>query len=183
MLGIIIGVVAVITMVSLGSGAQKRVQDRIQRLGPTLLSLYPGQSFMRGVASDVRVSLTIDDDTALANNARYVTDVVPELSRNLQVQKGTQNINVNVVGTTPNYVPVKNYTITAGRMFTAGGDAARRRVGGPGSAAPPMLNANAAAMIGQELLIRGLPFVLIRILSGQGSQGSLFHPADQILIP
>src|SRR3989442_2339142 len=108
MLGIIIGVGAVITMVALGSGAQKSVQDRIQALGPTLLSLYPGQSFIRGVASDVRVSLTIDDDTALANKARYITDSVPQLTRNLHGQKGTQNINVNIVGTTPNYVPVKN---------------------------------------------------------------------------
>ena len=183
MLGIIIGVGAVITMVALGSGAQKSVQDRIQALGPTLLSLYPGQSFMRGVASDVRVSLTIDDDTALANNARYVTDVVPELSRNLQVQKGTQNINVNVVGTTPNYVPVKNYTVTAGRMFTAGDDAARRRFAVLGSAVPTMLNANAAAMIGQELLIRGIPFEIIGILSEKGSQGSFSNPDEQILIP
>ena len=183
MLGIIIGVGAVITMVALGSGAQKSVQDRIQALGPTLLSLYPGQSFMRGVASDVRVSLTMDDDTALANNARYVTDVVPELSRNLQVQKGTQNINVNIVGTTPNYVPVKNYTITAGRMFTAGDDAARRRFAVLGSAVPNMLNANAAAMIGQELLIRGIPFEIIGILSEKGSQGSFFNPDEQILIP
>ena len=183
MLGIIIGVGAVITMVALGSGAQKSVQDRIQALGPTLLSLYPGQSFMRGVASDVRVNLTIDDDTALANNARYITDVVPELSRNLQVQKGTQNINVNIVGTTPNYVPVKNYTITAGRMFTAGDDAARRRFAVLGSAVPTMLNANAAAMIGQELLIRGIPFEIIGILSEKGSQGSFFNPDEQILIP
>src|SRR5216117_2139406 len=183
MLGIIIGVGAVITMIALGSGAQKSVQDRIQALGPTLLSLYPGQSFMRGVASDVRVSLTMDDDTALANNARYVTDVVPELSRNLQVQKGTQNINVNIVGTTPNYVPVKNYTITAGRMFTAGDDAARRRFAVLGSAVPNMLNANAAAMIGQELLIRGIPFEIIGILSEKGSQGSFFNPDEQILIP
>ena len=183
MLGIIIGVGAVITMVALGSGAQKSVQDRIQALGPTLLSLYPGQSFMRGVASDVRVSLTIDDDTALANNARYITDVVPELSRNLQVQKGTQNINVNIVGTTPNYVPVKNYTITAGRMFTAGDDAARRRFAVLGSAVPNMLNANAAAMIGQELLIRGIPFEIIGILSEKGSQGSFSNPDEQILIP
>ena len=183
MLGIIIGVGAVITMVALGSGAQKSVQDRIQALGPTLLSLYPGQSFMRGVASDVRVSLTMDDDTALANNARYVTDVVPELSRNLQVQKGAQNINVNIVGTTPNYVPVKNYTITAGRMFTAGDDAARRRFAVLGSAVPNMLNANAAAMIGQELLIRGIPFEIIGILSEKGSQGSFFNPDEQILIP
>src|SRR5204863_3256137 len=69
MLGIIIGVGAVITMIALGSGAQKSVQDRIQALGPTLLSVYPGQSFMHGVASGQRVSLTLDDDTALAKNA------------------------------------------------------------------------------------------------------------------
>src|SRR5207245_2122825 len=103
--------------------------------------------------------------------------------RHLQVQKGTQNINVTVLATTPNYVPVKNYTITAGRMFTAGDDAARRRFAVLGSAVPTMLNANAAAMIGQELLIRGIPFEIIGILSEKGSQGSFFNPDEQILIP
>jgi len=183
MLGIIIGVGAVITMIALGSGAQKSVQDRIQALGPTLLSVYPGQSFMRGVASDQRVSLTMDDDTALANNARYVTDVVPELTRNLQVQKGSQNINVNVLGTTPNYASVHNYTLPAGRMFTAGDDAARRRVAVLGSAIPDMLNANRDAIIGQEILIRAISFEVIGVLSEKGSQGSFSNPDEQILIP
>src|SRR5205814_691159 len=99
MLGIIIGVGAVITMIALGSGAQKAVQDRIQALGPTLLSIYPGQSFMRGVASGNRVSLTMDDDTALASNARYLGGVVPELSGNLQVPQDDQNIHARVMGT------------------------------------------------------------------------------------
>ncbi len=183
MLGIIIGVGAVITMIALGSGAQKSVQDRIQALGPTLLSVYPGQSFMRGVASDQRVSLTMDDDTALANHARYVTDVVPELTRNLQVQKGSQNINVNVLGTTPNYASVHNYTVPAGRMFTAGDDAARRRVAVLGSAIPDMLNANRDAIIGQEILIRAISFEVIGVLSEKGSQGSFSNPDEQILIP
>src|SRR2546428_8793449 len=131
---------------------------------------------MRGVASDVRVSLTIDDDTALANNARYITDVVPELSRNLQVQKGTQNINVNIVGTTPNYVPVKNYTVTAGRMFTAGDEVATRGLAVLGSALPTLLNANAPGLIRQELLILGIPFEIIGILSEKGAQGPFLHP-------
>src|SRR5213595_651433 len=183
MLGIIIGVGAVITMIALGSGAQKSVQDRIQALGPTLLSVYPGQSFMRGVASDQRVSITMDDDTALANNARYVTDVVPELTRNLQVQKGSQNINVNVLGTTPNYASVHNYTVPAGRPFTAGDDAARRRFAVIGSAVPDMLNANRDAIIGQEIMIRGISFEVIGVLSEKGSQGSFFNPDEQILIP
>ena len=183
MLGIIIGVGAVITMVALGSGAQKSVQDRIQALGPTLLSVYPGQSFMRGVASNNRVSLTLDDDTALAHNARYVSAVVPELGSNMQVQLGDQNINVTVLGTTPNYAPVHNYTMTAGRMFTAGDDGARRRVAVLGASVPQMLNSNGPAMIGQTILIRGIPLQVIGLLSEKGSQGSFFNPDEQILVP
>jgi len=183
MLGIIIGVGAVITMVALGSGAEHAVQERIQALGPTLLSVYPGQSFMRGVASGTRVSLTLDDDTALANNARYVRAVVPELTRNLQVQMGDQNINVNVVGTTPDYVPVHSYSLTAGRLFSAGDDAARRRVAVLGSSVPQMLGANREAVIGQEIEIRGIPFEVIGVLAEKGSQGSFFNPDEQILVP
>jgi putative ABC transport system permease protein len=182
MLGIIIGVGAVITMIALGSGAQKSVQDRIQALGPTLLSVNPGQSFNRGVASSSRVSLTLDDDTALANNARYVIAVVPELTSNLQVEMGDQNINVNVVGTTPNYVPVHTYTVTAGRMFTAGDDAARHRVAVLGSSVPAMLSSNRDAMIGQQILIRSIAFEIIGVLSEKGAQG-FSNPDEQILIP
>ena len=182
MLGIIIGVGAVITMIALGSGAQKSVQDRIQALGPTLLSVYPGQSFMRGVASNNRVSLTMDDDTALANNAQYVSAVVPELGSNLQVQMGDQNINVTVLGTSPLYVPVHSYTVTDGRGFTAGDDAARRRVAVLGASVPQMLNSNRAAMIGQQILIRSIAFEIIGVLSEKGAQG-FFNPDEQILIP
>ena len=182
MLGIIIGVGAVITMIALGSGAQRSVQDRIQALGPTLLNVNPGQSFNRGVASSSRVSLTLDDDTALANNARYVTAVVPELTSNLQVELGDQNINVNVVGTTPNYVPVHTYTVTAGRMFTAGDDAARRRVAVLGASVPTMLNSNRDATIGQQILIRSIAFEIIGVLSEKGAQGFV-NPDEQILIP
>ena len=88
MLGIIIGVGAVITMVALGTGARKSVQQRIQALGPDLLSIFPGQSFRGGVAFEQRVSLTIDDATALSREARFISAVVPELTRNLQVKRG-----------------------------------------------------------------------------------------------
>src|SRR3989442_411881 len=77
-LGIIIGVGAVITMIALGTGAKKAVQDRIQALGPTLLTVFAGQSFRGGIAMNNRVSLTMDDDTALANRAGYLVAVVPE---------------------------------------------------------------------------------------------------------
>jgi putative ABC transport system permease protein len=185
MLGIIIGVGAVITMVALGSGAQKAVQARIAALGPTLLSIYPGQSFRGGIAimSDQRVSVTVDDAQALARDARYVKAVVPEMTRNLQIKKGGQNGNVSIVGTTPNYPTVKNYTLTAGRMFTAGEDEGRRRYAVLGSAIPDMFNANPAAMIGQEIQIRGIPFEIIGVLAAKGSGGGFGNPDEQILIP
>ena len=183
MLGIIIGVGAVITMVALGSGAQKSVQARIQALGPTLLSLYPGQAFRGGIAFDMRVSLMVDDYKALASDARYVKAVVPELTRNLQVKRAGQNVNVSIVGTTPNYVQVKNYTITAGRMFTAGEDESRRGYAVLGSAIPEMFNANPVAMIGQTIQIRGIPFEIIGVLSVKGSGGGFGNPDEQILIP
>ncbi len=181
-LGIIIGVGAVITMIALGTGAKKAVQDRIQALGPTLLTLFAGQTFRGGVAQGSRVSLTMDDDTALANQARYVTAIVPELANNLQVQFGNQNANLNITGTTPNYVPVHTYTLTAGRMFTTGENEARHRYAVLGSSVPTIFNANPAAMVGQEIQIKGIPFEVIGILSEKGSQG-FFNPDEQILIP
>ncbi|MGE5802403.1 MAG: ABC transporter permease [Gemmatimonadota bacterium] len=183
MLGIIIGVGAVITMVALGSGAQKSVQARIQALGPTLLSVFPGASFRGGIFMDMRVSLTMDDYEALARDARYVKGVVPELTRNLQIKRGNLNQNVSVVGTTPNYTAVKNYTVVAGRMFTAGEDEGRRRYAVLGSAIPDMLNANPAAMIGQEIQIRGIPFEIVGVLGPKGSAGGFGNPDEQILIP
>ena len=108
---------------------------------------------------------------------------MPELARSLQVQQSNHNINVTVLGTTPNYAPVHSYTIAAGSMFSAGDDAARRRVAVLGSSVPTMLDANPADIIGQDVLIRGIPFQAIGVLSEKGSRGSFANPDEQILIP
>ncbi len=183
MLGIVIGVSAVITMVALGSGAQRSVQDRIQALGPNLLTVFAGQSFDRGVASANRVSLTMADDTTLAANAAYVAHVVPELNGQMQVQYSDKNLNLRICGTTPDYVAVHSYGVTAGRMFTAGDDVARRRYAVVGAAVPDELGANPIALVGQQIQIRGIAFTVIGVLSEKGAQGSWFNPDEQILIP
>jgi putative ABC transport system permease protein len=184
MLGIVIGVGAVITMVALGSGAQKAVQDQIERLGTNLLTIYPGQSFMHGVASGERVSLTMDDAKALENTSPVIANVVPEIAGNQQVKYGNQNINVNVNGTTPNFLRVQNYALIAGRMFTTGDDEARRRVAVLGGGVPEMLGSNGPAMIGQTIQIRGIPFEIIGLLAEKGmSSGFGGNPDEQILIP
>ena len=182
MLGIVIGVGAVITMVALGTGAQRAVEEQIQRLGTDLLSVYAGQDFRRGIASQDRVSLTTDDADALRRDGYALKAVVPELSRNQQVKYGNRNINVNVLGTTPDYPKVNNYDIEAGSMFTFGDDDSRRRVAVLGFGVPEMLETNGAAMIGQQISIRGIPFEIIGILSEKGAQG-WNNPDEQILVP
>jgi putative ABC transport system permease protein len=185
MLGIVIGVAAVIAMVALGSGAQKAVADQIQSMGSNLLSILPGQSFGGGakVASDTRVSLKMDDFDALSReDAPSFQAIVPELGRNMQLKYLSTNANESVVGTVPEYVPVNNYTITSGRNFTQADNASRNRVVVLGSSVPDILGANGPAMIGQTLAIGGATYEIIGILSSKGAQG-FSNPDEQVLIP
>ena len=140
MLGIIIGVGAVITMVALGSGAQRAIEEQIENMGARLLSIYAGQSFNHGVASSNRVSLRTRDADALTRGATQLSAVVPEIRSSMQVKLGNTNINTNVTGTTPNYTEVRNFTIAHGRMFTAGDDESRKRVAVLAYAIPEMLD-------------------------------------------
>jgi len=183
MLGIIIGVAAMITMVALGQGAQKSVQGRIESLGPDLLTVYPGQQFRGGVAQGTRVSLTVDDAETLGRDARYINATVPELTQNMQVKAGNQNANVNIVGTTPNYTQVRRFTLTAGHMFSAADDNARGRVAVLGASVPAMLGLNPVAAVGSEIEIGGVQFEVVGVLGEKGSQGSFQNLDEQVLIP
>jgi putative ABC transport system permease protein len=183
MLGIVIGVGAVITMVALGSGAQKAVEDRIAALGANVFTVFAGQGRSGAIMITDRTVLSTDDYQALERDAPLLKAVVPEAQQALQVVYGNQNRNLQVIGTTANYVDVRNYTVPYGRMFTAGDDAARQRYVVLGSAVPEMLGANPAAMINQTILIRGIPFEIIGILSPKGAAGGFQNPDEQILIP
>jgi putative ABC transport system permease protein len=183
MLGIIIGVGAVITMVALGSGAQKAVEDRIAALGANVFTVFAGQGSRGGIRITDRTILSTDDYESLVRDGKLLKAVVPEMQQSLQVKYGNQNSNINVVGTTPNYIEVRNYTVPHGRMFTPGDDEARQRYAVLGAAVPRMLGANPAAMINQTLMIRGISFEIIGVLSEKGSAGGWSNPDEQILIP
>ncbi len=183
MLGIIIGVGAVITMVALGTGAQKAVNDRIAALGASVFYAFPGQSFRGGVATNTRVSMTYDDYLAVKRDGNLLEAVMPQIQNNLQIKYGGQNLNEPVVGTTANFVRVLNYTVPYGRSFTEGEDNARQRYAVLGSSIPELLGVNPAALINQTILVRGIPFEVIGVLSSKGSAGSFNDPDEQIFIP
>ncbi|HTG84012.1 MAG TPA: ABC transporter permease [Gemmatimonadales bacterium] len=182
-LGIIIGVAAVITMVALGTGAQRAVEEQIASLGANVLSVYPGMSFSGGVASTNRVSLTIDDADALERDGQFIKAVVPEIVSQQQVKYINKNINTNVTGTTANFPEVRNYTLAQGRMFTSGEDAARERYAILGADIPELLEANPVGLLHQTILIRGIAFEIIGIMASKGATGSWQNPDEQIWIP
>ena len=183
MLGIIIGVGAVITMVALGSGAQRAVEERIAALGANVLTVFAGQGRFGGIRITDQTILSTDDYEALLRDATLLRAVVPEMQQSFQVKYGNQNSNVNVVGTTPNYIEVRNYSVPHGRMFTPGDDEARQRYAVLGAAVPRMLGANPAGMINQTVQIRGINFEIIGVLSEKGAAGGWGNPDEQILIP
>ncbi|MDZ4673282.1 MAG: ABC transporter permease [Gemmatimonadota bacterium] len=182
MLGVIIGVGAVIAVVALGTGAQRAVEARIEAMGAQLLTISPGQSFMGGRASEVRVSLTVADADALRDQGRGLAAVVPEIQRSFQVKYGAKNFNINILGTTPNYVPVRNYEVVVGRNLTEGDDGGRQRYALLGADIPKMFGVNPISLINQTIQIRGQPFEIVGILSAKGSQG-WSNPDEQIIVP
>jgi putative ABC transport system permease protein len=183
MLGIIIGVSAVITMLAVGSGAQRAISDRISSLGAQLLTVYPGQHYFRGIASELHQALTSDDAHALSRDALLISDVVPEIHQSLQVEYGGRNANVRLLGSTANFDEVRGYSVELGRMFTRGEAEARRRYAVLGASVPGLLEANGAAMIGRSMLVRGIPFEIIGVFAPRGSDGSWSNPDERILIP
>jgi putative ABC transport system permease protein len=180
-LGIIIGIAAVVTMVALGMGAERAVQDRIAALGPTILNVFSGQDFRGGVAINGAQSLTYADDTALEHGARYIVGVVPELQRNFQIKFGDHNVNQDVIGTTPDFVLVRNYRLASGRMFTAGEAAALRRYAVLGSIIPAQLQTTADQITGRDIQIGPFTFTVIGVLSEKG--GGPGSNDDDVLIP
>ncbi len=186
MLGIVIGVGAVITMVALGRGAQQSVNERIQSLGTTLLTVMPGQARTAGrvaSASD-RAPLTFDDYDALQSHAQYVMALQPEMSRQVQVQYEDQNTNTTVTGTTSNYLDVRKFSLAAGRMFSNADDAAKRRVAVVGSQVVEDLGVTMPqVLVGGDIRINGIQFQIVGVLASKGMGGGFFNPDDQVLIP
>ena len=188
MLGVVIGVGAVIAVVALGRGASQSVQARISALGTTLLSVSPGQIFAPGGVSsgNDRAPMTVSDATLLDSAAAAggaISAVEPEMQKQLQVQYLNTNTNTTVLGTTANYLDVRKYTIAYGKMFTQGDDRASKRVAVLGAAIPDNLGVPAQSLVDQNVRIGGFLFQVIGVLASKGNSGGFGNPDDQVLVP
>ncbi len=181
MLGVIIGVAAVIAMLALGRGAQRAVDEQLAALGADVLTVTTGMRWLQGVARDQQ-TLTAKDAEALARDARHVSAVVPEQSGRQQVRYGSRNLNVQVVGTRTNYPYVNGFQIEYGRMFTAADDQARRRVAVVGAEIPVQMNMPPGALLGATIIVKNIPFEVVGVFRAKGAIG-FSNPDMSVYIP
>ena len=183
MLGIVIGVGAVITMVALGNGAENSIKERIARLGTTVLQINPQRVQQGGVGTGSSPKLDMRDVQAIRDRAPNVVAVNMQQDRPLQVTWKNRNTNVQVTGTAPNFLDVGSFKMATGRMFTDEDDKARRKVAVLGADVLPLLGVdNGDAMIDEQIRIAGRLFKVIGVMAAKGQTG--FGDADeQILIP
>jgi putative ABC transport system permease protein len=184
MLGVIIGVGAVITMIGIGEGAQKAVMDRIQALGSNLLFISPGAARGGGMIVMIggsSVKLRREDSDAISARIAEVEATAPEISRNVQVKYENRNWNTRIVGTTPEYETVRNFKAAKGRYFTKSEERSAAKVCVIGANLVETLFNNAEP-IGKTIRISGKAFDVIGVLESKGQSG-WNNPDDQIIIP
>jgi putative ABC transport system permease protein len=182
MLGIIIGVGAVIAMLAAGAGAQKRIDDQIAALGANILTVNASNFFAGGVSRDQQ-TLIIDDADALRTDGRYLDAVVPEMQARGQLKLDNVNTNARLSGTTAEYAEIFNYKLAAGRFFSAGDDAEKRRVVVVGAEIPERLSTPGDKLLGRTLSVNGQPFEVVGLLTSIGGGFGNQSPDASVFIP
>lgn len=181
MLGIIIGVGAVISMLAIGAGAKEEVMSQIAMMGTRLLVIRPGQPGMRGVSSGSYQNLTIDDAAAILSEIEGVEEVTPVVSDNAQVKYFSENVRTNVIGVAITYLSIRNYSVEKGRNFTEAEVQNRARVAVIGPDTAEQLGFS-DGKIGEDIKVNGINFQVVGILKAKGSEG-WYNPDDRVLIP
>ncbi len=185
-LGIIIGVAAVIALLSLGRGVQTSITSQIQSIGTNLLYVRPGAQTQGGVRAEVgsAVTLTLDDARALADpaNVPSAVAVAPQVNSFGQVVALGQNVRTQVLGVTPEYAQVRNYQVLSGEFIQASHVTARSAVAVLGYTTAANLFGEPESAVGQSIRINGQPFRVIGVLASKGTIGP-FSQDDLVMVP
>ena len=185
LLGIVIGVAAVISLMAIGRGVQQTITERIQSLGTNLLFVRPGESSNRGFGGGQgsAATLTIDDAYALKDSpfAPSVSAVAPEMSTSAQLVVGRKNTSSTVIGVTPEYQYVRNFPVELGQFIDAGHVESNAMVAVLGSSVAQDLY-GFRSPIGQNVRINGRRFEVIGVLEEKGGS-SFFSFDDRVMIP
>lgn len=182
MLGIIIGVGAVIAMVSVGMGVRNNVQESIASLGSNMLIVSPGSSNRSGPkgAAGSKTTLKYEDAQAIESKVRNIDYVSPSASGNYQIVNGNQNWNTSVQGVTPGYMDIKSLSVQSGSFITQEQMNKRERVAVIGTTVAENLFGSENP-VGKKIRVNNQPFRVIGLLESKG-QSSMGQDQDDVVI-
>ena len=180
-LAIIIGTAAVITVIGIGSSAEKALEASIDDLGPRTLSIFPSQRKRGGISQGFN-PLVIKDAEALAENTEHNWMIAPAMNGNRQIKFRNSNISGNINGYLPINFKVRGFEIGQGRIFTEKENLGRKRVIIVGSKVPGELKTSARQLLNNEILVAGTSYKVIGILQEEGSTGWQ-NPDDDLYVP
>ena len=181
-LGIVIGVAAVIALMSIGKGVETQILSNIQSLGPNLLTIRPGAVTTGGVRSATGGgrTLTMEDAQAISEQVANIAAVSPSSSSSLQLVVGSSNINAQVNGVMPEYMTINSLTIANGSFFSQQEYQSGAKVAVLGATVAQTLFKNADP-IGQQMRMGS---VVMRVIGVLESKGASFSSSDDaIFIP
>ena len=182
MLGIIIGVAAVITMVAVGRGATERVQDQMKGLGSNIMLVVPGSLSAAGVryGAQTRSRFTEEDAEAIAREVPEVQVAAPSSRTTAQAVAQNANWNTTIFGTTNDYLEAREWPLAAGRLFEAAEQQGSAKVAWLGQTVARELFADDDPL-GQMVRVRGVPFMVVGVLAAKG-QNAVGQDQDDIVI-
>ena len=177
MLGVIIGVAAVITMLALASGASSQMMTRIQGMGTNVLMVFQ----RGGREGGRRIPLSMKDVAAIEKYCPSVLTVAPQTRSTATVKYRNQSSSTSITGTTHEILDVNNYTVQEGKFFTVSDVKGLRKVAVIGPTTAENLFGNASP-IGKKIAVNGIRFTVIGEMEAKGG-GGFGNPDDQIFIP
>jgi macrolide transport system ATP-binding/permease protein len=185
MLGIFIGVAALIAMVAVGQGAKAAVKARIEALGTNLLVVLPGATTASGVRSGFGSASTLRtaDAIAIKQEDPAVAEVSYLMRSVAQVQTGNQNWSTSIQGVTPSYLATRNWAVVAGRPMTDDDMQNAARVALLGQTVLRNLFGEYSNPIGATVLVKGVPLEVVGVLAAKGQSGFGQDQDDVVLIP
>jgi putative ABC transport system permease protein len=184
MLGIIIGVGAVLVMVAIGQGAKTHIRDQIDNLGTNLIVVTPGSTTQGGVSMGAGSSsrLTVEDAETLKEQSFLLSGVSPVIVTGTQIVAGGSNWRTMVNGVSPDYAVIRNWSVSSGRFFDQADTRSMRRVAVLGATVAHTLFGDTDP-VGQQIRLRDVPFDVIGVLEAKGQTAEGRDQDDVILAP
>lgn len=184
MLGIIIGVVAVIAVLAVGAGSQQIVLDELRNIGANLLMVSPGSAKSSGVrlGGGTQTSLTLGDANAIRTEVPGLVSVAPMLYSRAQVVHGNANWSTRIQGVTPDIFSAREWRLSAGRSFSPGELQGSGKVALLGATVVEQLF-DSRNPLGQVIRVANTPFRVVGVLAPKGQTASASDQDDRVMIP